>query len=213
MNTKTNQVQGDEVRVDWTIGRAPLALRGIRFRDPEPNDPKPAPPVPAPPAPPAPAPVPQPPAPAPTPDPNTYSADYVKSLREEAKGHRERGEKTAADLAAERTAREAAEARVAEFEKREAAAKRTGAITAAAKDIADADALLDSAAFGNAIDGIDVSDADKLGAAVKAFVEANPRFATAPSAPQRQHGAPTGGGQKGAPSSLGAAINAHYSGS
>lgn len=205
--------QGDEVRVGYTIGRVPLGIRGIRFADGDGGEGGGAPPVPTPPAP-APTPPPVQVVTAPErPAQDWYHPDYVKGLRDEAKGHRERAEATTAEVAAERTAREAAEARVAEFEAREAERARTDALTAASQDLADPAALLDSQAFAQAIDGVDAADADALRAKIAEFVDANPRFKVgAPSnLPPRQQAAPAGGGAPPAgPTSLGSAISAHY---
>lgn len=214
MENSTARRQGDEVRVGYTIGRAPLSLRGIRFAEGDGGDGGGTPPAPTPP----PAPIPTPPpvqvvtAPE-RPAQDWYHPDYVKGLRDEAKGHRERAEATAAEVAAEKAAREAAEARIAEFEAREAERARTDALTVAARDLADPAALLDSQAFAQAIDGVDVADADTLRAKIAEFVDANPRFKVA--APgnllRRQQAAPAGGGAPPAgPNTLGAAISAHY---
>ncbi len=215
MNTR--QIRGPEVVPGWTIGRAPLWLRGIRCAENgDGGNGGENPPAPAPPAPSAPAPTPSPQvitAPE-RPAQDWYHPDYVKGLRDEAKGHRERAEAAAAEVATERAAREAAEARVAEFEAEQAERQRTSKITAAAKDIADVDALLDSQAFTQTLDGVDVADEKALAAKIQEFVDANPRFAaqaSGPKPPARQQSAPTGGGaDPAAPKSLGAAINNHY---
>ncbi|MEJ6490711.1 hypothetical protein PQI23_13375 [Leucobacter sp. USCH14] len=214
MNTNTSQVQGVEVLPGWMIGRAPLALRGIRFADGgdggNGGETPPAPPAPAAPAPPAPTP---PADPAPTPQQQRHS-DYdpvwAKALREEAKGYREAGEQTAKDLAAEKAARAAEAKELEELRAEKAERTRREQLTGATKDIADLDALLDSAAFGKALEGVDLADADKLGAAVKAFVEEHPRFALqdGPKPPPRApQGTPTGGGGKTPPRTLSEAIS------
>lgn len=214
--THAPQRQGDEVRVGYTIGRVPLMLRGIRFADGDGGDGSGGTP---------PAPTPTPPAPAPTPPPvqvvtapdrpaqDWYHPDYVKGLRDEAKGHRERAEAEAAALAAEKTAREAAEARIAEFETEKAARERDAALTTAAKDLADPAALLDSQAFAQSLDGVDLANVEALKSKISEFVDANPRFKITPERqlPGRQHGAPAGGGAPtGGPTTLAGALNAHY---
>lgn len=218
MNT-TRQIRGLEVAPGWTIGRSPLWMRGIRCAEAGDggsggeggNPPAPSPPAPAPPAP---SPTPQVITAPERPAQDWYHPDYVKGLRDEAKGHRERAEAAAAELAAERAAREASDARVAEYEAEKSERERTSKITAAAKDIADVDALLDSQAFNQTLDGVDVADEKALAAKIQEFVDANPRFAAqapGPKPPARQQLAPTGGGaDPAAPKSLGAAINNHY---
>lgn len=208
----TQQTYGPELVPGWSIGRTPLWLRGIRCAENGDggnggeNPPTPAPP--------APAPTPQVITAPERPAQDWYHPDYVKGLRDEAKSHRERAEALAAESAAERAAREAAEARVTEFESKEAERERVSKITTAAKDIADVDALLDSQAFAQTLDGVDVADEKILAAKIQEFVDANPRFAAqapGPKPPARQQPAPTGGGaDPAAPASLGAAINNHY---
>ena len=224
MKNISRQIQGDEVAIGWTIGRAPLALRGIRFA--EPADPAPAAPAAGTPAAPA-APVPSPPsapaAPAPhhvvtapeRPGAEWYHADHVKGLRGEAQASREEKEAATAAAAAEKARADAAEAKVAAYDAERAEAARAGHITAAAKDVADADMLADSQAFAAAIKDVDVADATKLTAAIAAFVEKNPRFAVAGDKPgtkpaPRQQSTPSGAGQTQGPTSLGSALDAHY---
>ncbi len=212
----TRQIRGREVAPGWTIGRAPLWLRGIRCAENGDggaggeNPPAPSPPVPQP----APSPIPQVITAPERPAQDWYHPDYVKGLRDEAKSHRERAEALAAESATERAAREAAEARIAEYEAEKADRERVTKITTAAKDIADVDALLDSQAFTQTLDGVDVADEKALAAKIQEFVDANPRFAAqapGPKPPARQQSAPTGGGgDPAAPKSLGAAINNHY---
>ncbi|WP_427870550.1 hypothetical protein [Leucobacter luti] len=207
------QVRGAEVAPGWTIGRAPLWLRGIRCAeagDGGGGGEGGAPPAPVPPAPPAVQVV----HAAERPAQDWYHPDYVRGLRDEAKGHRERAEATTAEVATEKQRADAAEARVAEFEAKEAARERTDKISTAAKDIANVDALLDSQAFTKALDGVDVADEKALVAKIQEFVDANPWFAAqaaGPKPPSRQQSAPTGGGATpGAPTSMAGAISAHY---
>lgn len=210
MTKNTKQMQGDEVRIGWTIGSAPLALRGIRFADgPEggtPPAPAPAPPAPAPapPAPPAPAPVQE----------RTYSADHVSGLRREAQSYREAKEATEKSLADLQAKYDTDTAELAQLRQEKAEQARVQALTTAANGVADVAMLLDSQAFAAASADTDISNADALAKVIGDFVEKNPRFAVAPQqgrpAP-RQQSVPVGaGGPKGGPGSLGSALNAHF---
>lgn len=85
---------------------------------------------------------------------------------------------------------------------------------AAAKHGADPEALLDSNSFLRTLDGLAPADADKIDAAIKAAVEANPKLKTAPAA--GRSGAEFAGGTGEArkqPASLDAAVRAAYSAS
>lgn len=215
MNKNTAQVQGVEALPGWMIGRAPLALRGIRFvEEGAGGNGGENPPAPAPAPAPSPAPTPTPPAPAPTPpapkDNDSYDPAWARALREEAKGYRVDLEQTAATLATEKAAREAAEAKVAQYESEKAEQARVTSITTAAKDIANVDALLDSGSFSKVLEGVDINDAAKVTETVKAFVEANPHYAPAgtPAPRTNPQGVPSGGGTAAAPTSLHGAISA-----
>lgn len=83
---------------------------------------------------------------------------------------------------------------------------------AAAKHGADAESLLDSNSFLRSLDGLAPTDADKIDAAIKAAVDANPKLKTAPVA--GRSGAEFAGGTgetRKQPTSLDAAVRAAYS--
>ncbi|MGH3745803.1 MAG: hypothetical protein ACRDT8_00205 [Micromonosporaceae bacterium] len=91
----------------------------------------------------------------------------------------------------------------------------------AAKHNADPAALLDSRTFLDGLKDVEASDAEKIGAAIKAAVEANPKLAATAAQPggQAPPPAPRGGaepsgrpGQQNTPANLQDAIAAKYSG-
>lgn len=195
MKNNSKQIQGREVVVGWSIGRAPLALRGIRFAEGEDGgdggeqqpDPKPQ----------------------PKPAPETYSREYVKDLRGEAKAHREAREAAEKALADAKGLSEADAAELAELRAERVTRARNDAIRSAGKDIADVDALLDSQAFATAIKDVDTSKADDVKAAVTKFVEANARFAAQP-VKSRSHGAPATGTKSRSGGGLAGAVDRFY---
>lgn len=211
MSINSFQRQGDPVQCGFTIGRAPLALRGIRFAEGEQGGAPAAPTAPAAPAggetPPVgsptdvaamlaalgktatpPAPAPQPPAQPALQQIQGFTPEQVQKLM----GDADTASKAAADaqaaLATMQQERDAALAQVAEH-------ARIGAVTSAADGKANASLLLDSAKFQAAIKDLDLADAAKLGAAVEAFVKDNPAYAAAaaPALPPTSGGTPAGG--------------------
>lgn len=187
------------------------ALMGLRFWEGEEgggggNPPTPTPPAPTPmPTPPAPAPQPTP-TPSPAPAGKTYSEDYVKEVREEAKQRREAAKAAEQRAEAAERERDALRAQVAE------ATRRDAVRTLAAKPEVggNADMLLDSRAFETATKDLDWSDAGKVQAAITEFVKAHPAYAAAPQRPGSSGPARPGGGTPppSRPRTLGAAVGA-----
>ncbi|QIK64156.1 hypothetical protein G7068_13815 [Leucobacter viscericola] len=202
MNTSTFR-QGEPATVGWSIGRAPLALRGIRFADGE-NGAAPAAPAggeaassAASPAdvaamlatlgkatPPQAAPAPE--APAAAQQIQGFTPEQVQKLMTENQTALKAAEDAQAALAAAEKARDEASAQVASFQ-------RDSAVRTAAGDTANAALLLDSASFQASIKEVDLTDTAALGAAVKAFVDANPAYAAAPTLPGTSGATPSGG--------------------
>ncbi|QIK63844.1 hypothetical protein G7068_12060 [Leucobacter viscericola] len=192
MNTPTFR-QGEPATVGWSIGRAPLALRGIRFADGE-NGAAPAAPAggeaassAASPAdvaamlatlgkatPPAAAPAPQ--APAAPQQIQGFTPEQVQKLMTENQTALKAAEDAQAARAAAEKALGEATAQVASFQ-------RDSAVRTAAGDIANAALLLDSASFQAAIKDVDLADSAALNAAVTTFVDANPAYAAGPTLP------------------------------
>lgn len=224
MSTSAFQRQADPVAVDWSIGRAPLALRGIRFAEGEGGAPPAAPAAtsdPAAAAAPNPAqlaafyaaqhgslpPNPSPAAAAPAPI-QGFTPEQVQKLMTEGQSFQKAAEEAQAALTAMQKERDEAQAQIAQF-------AREKAVTAAAAEKANPALLLDSASFQAAIKDLDLTDAEKLGAAITEFVAANPAYAATPAAaaptlPGSSGAAPTGGSTTTKPTSLGGAIAAYY---
>lgn len=198
MSTSAFQRQADPVAVGWSIGRAPLALRGIRFAEGEGGAPPAAPAAPSDPAaaaapnpaqlaafyaaqhgslPPNPSPAAAAPvapaAPAPV---QGFTPEQVQKLMTEGQSFQKAAEEAQAALAATQKERDEAQAQIAQF-------AREKAVTAAAAEKANPSLLLDSASFQAAIKDLDLTDAEKLGAAITEFVTANPAYAAAPAGP------------------------------
>ncbi|KKI18719.1 MULTISPECIES: hypothetical protein [unclassified Leucobacter] len=213
MSTSAFQRQADPVAVDWSIGRAPLALRGIRFAEGEGGAPPAAPAAPSDPAaaaapnpaqlaafyaaqhgslPPNPSPAAAAPvapaAPAPI---QGFTPEQVQKLMTEGQSFQKAAEEAQTALAVAQKERDEAQAQIAQF-------AREKAVTAAAAEKANPALLLDSASFQAAIKDIDLTDAEKLGAAITEFVTANPAYAAtpavaAPTLPGSSGPAPSGG--------------------
>lgn len=82
---------------------------------------------------------------------------------------------------------------------------------AAPKHGADGDALLDSASFLSAVKGLDPTDSEKIGQAIKAAVDANPRYRVAQAAARTSAEFNGGTGeQRNTPHNLTDAIAQHY---
>lgn len=185
------------------IGPTLFQLRGIRFAEGEGGDapaapaaPAPAAPAPAAPAAPAPAPAPAAPAAAPAaPAPVQYRGDpdeYVRELREEAKNHRLAAEKAAQENTTTQQERDAATA------ERDMLKREKAVLLAAPRLGANADLLLDTTSFTEAIKAIDLSQpADVTQAAVdKAITDAlerNSAFKAGPILPGTSGGGHQGG--------------------
>lgn len=158
-----------------------------------------------------PAPAQQPPAPAPAPDApgQTFSAEYVKQLRDEAAGYRTQlrtveGERDEARKALT-PAQEAAQTRALEL----------AVVRTAPGKGANPDALLDSLSFKQAVSKLDPSAADfgtALEAAITSAIESNTSLRAAPGGPRRSGGAEFTGGAGGSngerPKNLRAAFGA-----
>lgn len=222
MFISTTQLKGDPVTIGWRFGKAPLALRGIRFAEGEGGA---APATPAGGEPPAPAAAPTPsdlaamlaglgkgtpptppaaPAAPAVPLVQGFTPDQVQKLMADADSAAKAAADAQAALTAMQTERDALQAQVTEH-------ARTSAVTAAVGDKANAALLLDSAKFQATIKDLDITDAAKLGAAVEAFVKDNPAYATAPALPPTSGGTPAGGTTS-KPNTLEGAISAHYAG-
>lgn len=200
MNTSTFR-QGDPVTVGWSIGRAPLALRGIRFAEGEGGAPPagPAGGEPTPPAGGSPAdvaamlaalgkavPPATPPAPTPPAQIQGFTPEQVQKLMADNTAAQKVAEDAQAALAVIQKERDEAQAQLSGF-------AREKAVSAAAGDTANAALLLDSASFQAAIKDLDVNDTAALTEAVKTFVTANPLYAAGPTLPGSSGGTPTGG--------------------
>lgn len=224
MSNNTFQRQGDPVATGFSIGRAPLRLRGIRFAEGDGGAPPAAPPAPpaahaapspaavaamlehlgkaTPPAPPA-----APPAAPAQPLVQGFTPEQVQKLMSDA----DAATKTAADAQAALTAmqaeRDAAQAQLAEH-------ARTNAVTTAANGKANAALLLDSTKFQAAIKDLELTDATALTAAVDQFVKDNPAYAATPAAPTlpSTSGGTPAGGSTDKPKTLEGAIAAHFAG-
>lgn len=229
--SKSFQRQGDPVQVGWSIGHAPLWMRGIRLAEGEGGAAPSAPAAPAAPpaAPAAPAPSPaqvaafyaaqqgaQPAAPAPA--PQSPAAPQIQQLQGFTP---EQVQKLMADNAAAQKAIEEAQAAAQqaqkerdEFQAQVAEFQRTSAVTAAAEGKANAALLLDSSKFQAAVKGIDLTDTAALTAAVEQFVKDNPAYAAAPAGPQlpTTSGGTPAGGSTSKPNSLEGAIAARLGG-
>ncbi|MFA5608305.1 MAG: hypothetical protein WDA07_14200 [Leucobacter sp.] len=212
MSINTFRRQGDPVQAGWSIGRAPLALRGIRFADGEGGAPPAAPPS-APPAggqPPAgdpnsaapnpaqlaafyagqsggqtPPAAPTPPAP-PVQQVQGFTPEQVQKLMTESEAAQQAAKEAQDALAKAQQERDEFQAQVTQF-------AREKAVTTAAADKANAALLLDSASFQAAIKDVDLNDPAALTTAVDAFVNANPAYAAAPNLPGTSGGTPSGG--------------------
>ncbi|WP_336651603.1 MULTISPECIES: hypothetical protein [unclassified Leucobacter] len=209
MNT-TFRRQGDPVQCGWSIGRAPLALRGIRFADGEDGA--------APPAGGGQAPTGQAPAAqgaSPTDvaamlatlgkaTPPAPQAPAQPAAPQQIQGFTpEQVQKLMADNAAAQkalddaqTAAQQAQKERDEFQAQLAGFQREKAVTTAADGKANAALLLDSAKFQAAVKDIDLTDTAALTAEVEAFVKDNPAYAAAPAGPQLPNtsgGTPAGG--------------------
>lgn len=219
MHENSFRRQGDPVTIGWGIGRAPLALRGIRFAEGEGGAAQAAPAAPATPAAPAASPTDvaamlaqlgkgtAPAAPAPAAAPVQQIQGFTPEQVQKLMADSDAAAKAAADaqsaLEAMQQERDALQAQIAEH-------ARTSAVTTAAADKGNAALLLDSAKFQAAIKDIDVTDAAKLGAAVDQFVKDNPAYAATPAAPTIPHtsGGTPAGGTTSKPNTLQAAVAA-----
>lgn len=234
MHNPTFQRQGDPAPVGWSIGRAPLALRGIRFAEGEQGGAPAAPPAaggtPAAPAPPAPGaspadvaamlaalgkgpatPHPAPAAPAaPAAAPSLvqgFTPEQVQKLMADADTQGKLAAEARTTLAAVQKERDDAQAQLATF-------AREKAVTTAATGKGNAALLLDSASFQAAVKDVDLADAAALTAAVEKFVADNPAYAAAPAAPQLPgtSGGTPAGGTTDTPKTLEGAIAARLAG-
>ncbi len=229
----TTRRQGDPVQCGWSIGRAPLRLRGIRFAEGE-GGAAPAgggenggqqpagaqtPPAPSPaqlaafyasqnggqaPAPAQPQAPAQPAAPQPI---QGFTPEQVQKLMTESQTAQKAAEEAQTALAALQKERDDAQAQLAEF-------AREKAVTTAAEGKANAALLLDSTTFQAAVKDIDLTDTAALSAAIEAFVQANPAYAATPAAPPLPNtsGGTPAGGTTTKPNTLESAIAARLGG-
>lgn len=159
----------------------------------------------APPANPAP-PAPQPPAPTPPPaqptPPVNYRGnpdDYVRELRDEAKGHRVNYEN-------EQTAHQETQSKLGAAETRVSSLERENFILRnAAQFGGNPDALLDSNSFMTAFADVDLSDEDKVKAAFETALEKNSALKAGPTLPPMS-GSGYQGGQHSTPVTLEGAV-------
>lgn len=214
MFQSSTRTAGDPVEVGWSIGHAPLWLRGIRLIEgeggsapaggeggqggaPAGNETPPA----ASPTDvaamlaalgktnaPAAASTPQEPATPQVQQLQGFTPEQVQKLMTESQTAQQAAQDAQIALAAMQKERDEAQAQIA-------AHARESAVTTAADGKANAALLLDSAKFQAAVKDIDLTDAAKLGAAVEQFVKDNPAYAAvaAPSLPGTSGAAPTGG--------------------
>ena len=181
-------------------------------------------PVVTPPAPAAPVPTPPAPAPAAPVEPAPAQADGTDWKAESRKWE----DRSKANAQAAKDLEKLQQAAMSDQEKAVAAAKAEGRTAAeaearttavelavfrtASKAGGDPDALLDSNSFLAAVAQIDPKDSAAVVKAITDAVKANPKLAAAPAAgasgPALPGGPGTGGGQR--PTSLGAAVGAHY---
>lgn len=212
MSSNSFQRQGDPVEVGWSIGHAPLWLRGIRLVEGEGGS-APAggdggqggapaggetPPAASPtdvaamlaalgktstaPAVPAPQAAPQ-----PTPQQiQGFTPEQVQKLLEQNSDLQKQFEETQKERDEARQERDGFKGQVDEH-------ARTTAITAAAGEKANAGLLLDSAKFQTAIKDVKLDDPAALTAAVEKFVTENPAYAVGPKLPGSSGATPTGG--------------------
>lgn len=210
MSNSSFRRQGDPAQIGYSIGRAPLSLRGIRFAEGDGGAPPAAPPAggQAPAAPAAPAaspadvaamlaqlgkanpPAPQTPAPPAAPQPiQGFTPEQVQKLMTDGQAAQKAADDAQAALAALQKERDDAQAQLAGFQ-------RERAVTTAAEGKANAALLLDSAKFQTAMKDVDLNDTTALGTAVEAFVKDNPAYAAGPAAPALPNtsgGTPAGG--------------------
>lgn len=211
MNT-TFRRQGDPVQCGWSIGRAPLALRGIRFVEGEGSAPPAAPPAGGGQAPAGQAPAAPPASPADVAamlahlgkaNPPAPQAPAQPTAPQQIQGFTpEQVQKLMADNAAAQkalddaqTAAQQAQKERDEFQAQLSQFQREKAVTTAADGKANAALLLDSAKFQAAVKDIDLADTAKLGAAIEQFVKDHPAYAVAstPPLPHTSGGTPAGG--------------------
>lgn len=203
------------------IGPSYYQLRGIRFAEGEGGA---APAVPAEPAapaatPPAPAPQPTPPAPtspvtppapqAPAQPPVNFRGDpdeYVRELREEAKNHRLAAEKAANDFAAAQAERDA------NAKQLDALARQNKVLLVAPTLGANPAALLNAIDFTTAFAAIDLSDEEKVKAAITDAIEKNSTFKAGPVLPSMSGGGHQGGTPSSATPTLDGAVKAALGG-
>lgn len=225
-NSSSFRRQGDTAQIGYSIGRAPLHLRGIRFADGDGGAPPAAPPAGGGQAPtgPAPAPAaspadvaamlahlgkanpPAPPAPAPPAAPQPiqgFTPEQVQKLMADGQAAQKAADEAQAALAALQKERDDAQAQLAGFQ-------RERAVSTAAEGKANAALLLDSARFQAAMKDVDLNDAAALGAAVDAFVKDNPAYAATPATPPlpRTSGGTPAGGTTTQPTTLNGAVAA-----
>ncbi len=199
--------QADPAQIGWTIGHAPLWLRGIRLIEGEGGS-----------APSGGGNGDQPPAGGanpPTPSPANLAAFYASQKPgqtppaaptpqvQQVQGFTpEQVQKLMADNAAAQKALEDAQNALTKANEERDDYKgqvtqfaREKAVTTAADGKANAALLLDSASFQAAIKDLDLNDAAALGTAVEQFVKDNPAYAAvaAPTLPPTSGGTPAGG--------------------
>ncbi|KSU52888.1 hypothetical protein [Microbacterium enclense] len=151
----------------------------------------------APATPPAPTPPPAQPAPPATPpaqpEPVNFRGnpdEYVRELRQEARGHRESFEKEQSEHTATKAERDAAAA------ERDTLKRERAVLLAAPRLGAHADLLLDSSSFTKTLAGIDLADQAAVDKAITDALERNSAFKAGPtlpgaSGPGHQGGQPT----------------------
>ena len=147
----------------------------------------PAPPAPQPPAPNPPAPTPPPAQPTPPVNYRGNPDDYVRELRDEAKGHRVNYENEQTAHQETQTKLGAAETRVTSLE------RENFILRNAAQFGGNPDALLDSNSFMTAFADIDLSDEDKVKAAFETALEKNSALKAGPRLPGASGGGHQGG--------------------
>lgn len=227
MSNSLFRQQGDPAQIGYTIGRAPLYLRGIRFVEGDGGGTPAAPPAggqepaaPASPASPADvaamlahlgkanAPAPQAPAqPAAPQQIQGFTPEQVQKLMAESQTAQKAAEEARAAAEQAQKERDEFQAQLTQFQ-------REKAVTAAADGKANAALLLDSAKFQAAVKDIDLTDAAALTAAVEAFVKDNPAYAAAPAGPPlpTTSGGTPAGGTTSKPTTLEGAIAATLAG-
>jgi hypothetical protein len=190
MNT-TFRHQGDPVQCGWSIGRAPLALRGIRFIEGEGSAPPAAPPAGGGQAPAGQAPA------APPASPAAVAAMLAHLGK-------------ANPPAPQAPAQPAAPQQIQGFTPEQV--QKLMADNAAAQKALDDALLLDSAKFQAAVKDVDLADTAKLGAAIEQFVKDHPAYAVAPTPPlPHTSGGTPAGGTTTKPTTLQGAVSAALS--